>query len=409
MTPNAISSADTDGRERLEDAVRGLRAWVEARDFAGHDAYDALRSPFLKLVSLGMKWPRIAVIQTMKRSPINLRPLLGVRPGHNPKGLGLFLGSYARIHARSADPEVRRHAERLFELLTRCVTVTTNGHGWGYNFDWQSRAFYVPRGTPTIVNTAFIGHALIDAWKAFGEDRFLDLALPARGFILHDLARTVDGDAFCFSYTPIDRLIVHNANLLGASLLIRLHHVDPHPESRDVALASLAWSMRRQREDGSWWYADTDYQKWIDSFHTGFNLQSIRWFLDLGEAEEHRQGYERGVRFYADNFFLPDGRAKYFHDRLEPEDVHSYAQALAFFSGEGERYAPLVRRVADRMIDTFRMPEGWFAFQKRKGRPIRIPYIRWGQAWALYGLTSCLSPIGAFDPKGNMHADSRYS
>jgi hypothetical protein len=145
--------------------------------------------------------------------------------------------------------------------------------------------------------------------------------------------------------------------------------------------------MERQRSDGSWWYADTDYQKWIDSFHTGFNLQSIRWFLQRGEAEEFRRDYERGVQYYAEQFFEPDGTAKYFHDRTLPEDIHSYAQAIVFFSGEGEDYRRLVERITDTMITRFQTPEGWFCFQRRKGRPIRIPYIRWGQAWAFHGLT----------------------
>ena len=34
---------------------------------------------------------------------------------------------------------------------------------WGYNFDWQSRNFFAPRDTPTIVPTAFAARALIEA------------------------------------------------------------------------------------------------------------------------------------------------------------------------------------------------------------------------------------------------------
>ena len=81
----------------------------------------------------------------------------------------------------------------------------------------------------------------------------------------------------CFSYTPIDHTAVHNANLLGASLLIRLYKITGEEKLRRAALASLAYSMKYQHDDGSWYYAETAMQSWIDSFHTGFNLEAVRW------------------------------------------------------------------------------------------------------------------------------------
>lgn len=370
-----------------ERSCEALRHYVEAENYAGYDPYDALNSPLLRLASLSLKWPRIAITQTVKHFPVNLRPLLGVKKGHNPKGLGLFLWSYAKLYQATRDELYREKADYVFSLLEGVRSTQASGHAWGYNFNWQSRAFYVPKGTPTIVNTSFIAHALLDAYEAFGDQRYLDYALPIRDFYMQDLNRTPFGDTFCFSYTPIDHLIVHNANLLGASALFRLNAYDPDPVSKAAAEASLAYSMSCQREDGSWWYADTNYQKWIDSFHTGFNLQCIRYILDLGEASQYRQDFEEGVEYYANNFFLDDGTAKYFHDRTLPEDIHSYAQAIVFFCEMGEPYAELTERVMKKMISDFQSVKGHFYFQRRKGRPITIPYMRWAQSWAFHALT----------------------
>ena len=387
----AIDQNNTQSTYGVADqACTDLRSWIEAEDYKGYDPYDALNSPLLRLVSLGMKWPRIAVTQTVKHFPINLRPLLLVKKDYNPKGLGLFLWSYAKIYKATGDEAAKENAYKVLGLLKDCVSTGTSGNAWGYNFNWQSRAFYVPKGTPTIVNSSFIGHALIDAYEIFDDKQFLDMALPIADFILKDLNRTGSSDNFCFSYTPTDSLIVHNANLLGASLLIRLHEYSGNEEMEKAALASLEYSMSLQREDGSWWYADTDYQQWIDSFHTGFNLQAIRYFLDLGKAQQHQGSYERGVKYYADNFFKADGTAKYFHDRDLPEDIHSYAQAIVFFSGMGEQYKELLDRVAVKMLTTFRSPKGYFYFQRRKGKPISIPYMRWAQSWAFHALSEYL-------------------
>ena len=372
---------------RVRSAIDSLASYVEARDYQGYDPYDALNSPILRAASLGLKYPRIACTQLLKKLPINPRPLLLIPKGHNPKALALFLWSYAKIYTVDPQEHYLQNIDRLLELLEQTKGTENHGNGWGYNFPWQSRAFYVPRYTPTIVNSSFVGHALLDTYQATGSQRALAMALPIKTFILEDLHRTPHGDTFCFSYTPIDQLTVHNANLLGASLLIRLHQHEPDSVAREAALASLNYTMQHQRDDGSWWYADTSYQQWIDSFHTGFNLQSIQYFLEAGEAHEHLPAFQRGVEYYADNFFLKDGTAKYFHDRTEPIDVHSYAQAIVFFSQRGEAYRDLVDRIATRFLDTFRDPRGYFYFQARSGRTNKIPYMRWSQAWSLHALT----------------------
>lgn len=253
-----------------------------------------------------------------------------------------------------------------------------SGSCWGYNFDWQSRAFFISKYTPTVVNSSFIGHALLDAWEIVGEQRALVMAVSIKDFLLQDLHRTVEGDTFCFSYTPIDRTAVHNANLLGASLLIRLYEIIGDAELREAALASLAYSMKYQRDDGSWYYAETAMQSWIDSFHTGFNLEAIRRFLRLGQGLEYLSAYERGRSFYADNFSLADGTPKYYHDRVYPIDIHAPAQAVTFFVGEGPEYRELTDRVLAWMLAHLWSPKGYFYFRKSPCLTNRIPYMRWG-------------------------------
>ena len=78
-----------------------------------------------------------------------------------------------------------------------------------------------------------------------------------KDFTLTDLNRTTDGGgSFCFSYTPVDTEAVHNANLLGASTLARLTRYCDDDRLAQAALASLGYSMRHQREDGSWFCGD---------------------------------------------------------------------------------------------------------------------------------------------------------
>ncbi|OGW29179.1 MAG: hypothetical protein A2X59_08095 [Nitrospirae bacterium GWC2_42_7] len=371
----------------INHSLHMLRKYIEQEDFSGYDPYDALNSPILRAGSFGLKYPRIACIQLMKRLPINLRPLLFIRKDYNPKGLGLFLWGYAKLYKLEQKQEYLEKIGNLLDLLDSLKSKGYSGNCWGYNFDWQSRAFYVPKYTPTIVNSSFIGHALIDTYLYTGNKRALDMAMSIRDFLLKDLNRTGDNGTFCFSYTPIDRIAVHNANLLGASFLIRLFKYNNDPMTRDEALSSLSYSMKYQRPNGSWFYADTSYQSWIDSFHTGFNLQSVLYFLEEGYCEEHRQAFKKGVSFYADNFFLEDGTPKYYHDKTYPVDIHSPAQAIVFFSRMGKQYKELTERIIGWMINNMQDYKGYFYFQKTEGYMNKMPYMRWSQAWVFHALT----------------------
>jgi len=310
-----------------------------------------------------------------------------VKKEYNPKGLGIFLWGYAKLYAATKAPRCVEQIDRILDLLEVLKSRGYSGNSWGYNFDWQSKAFFVPKYTPTVVNSSFIGHALLDAWEMTGKKRALDMALPIADFILRDLNRHKEDDAVCFSYTPLDRYFVHNANLLGASLLIRLFRQTGNETCREVAFAALTYSMKYQREDGSWHYAEKKGAQSIDSFHTGFNLQAIRYFLEADLAGECRSAFERGVRFYCENFFLKDGTPKYYHDRIYPIDIHSPAQAVVFFSGMGGAYQALTHRIMNWMLANMQDQGGYFYFQKHRYYTNRIPYMRWSQAWAFHALT----------------------
>ena len=374
---------------QIETQIAKLQEFVCQRNYAGYDPYDALNSPVLRAASCGTKWGRIVCTQILKRCPLNVRPLLGIRFGQNPKALGLFLEGYARLYRREPRDEFLQSANYLIRRLASLSTPTRSGHGWGYNFDWQSRAFFVPKFTPSIVCSSFVAHALLDAAEVFGSEEARRLVIPVADFFLRDLNRTAEGDSFCFSYTPLDHYAVHNANLLGASVLIRLWKLTGVSSLRDSAFAALSYSMKHQHEDGSWYYSERDNAHWIDSFHTGFNLEAVRRFFDAGEGLNYTQAYARGVRFYADQFFLPDGTPKYYAHRTYPIDIHAAAEAISFFTDEGEQYAPLVDRVLQWTIKNLMHHSGFFYYQKSPRFTNHVPYMRWAQAWMFRALAAC--------------------
>jgi rhamnogalacturonyl hydrolase YesR len=374
----------------IDRCLEELELYLEKEHFKGYDPFDALNSPLLKNLSFNNRALRILYIQMLKRLPFNFRSVLSIKKDYNPKGVGLFLWGYAKLYEIYKKPEYLEKIEFFLDLLEDLRSEGYSGSCWGYNFDWQSRAFYLPRYTPTLVNSSFIGHALLDTHEYTKNRKSIEMALSIKDFILNDLNRTRDGFSFCFSYSPVDETAIHNANLLGASLLIRLYKYTKDESIRDAALAGLSYSMKYQRADGSWFYAETDIQRWIDSFHTGFNLQSLLYFLDEGFGNNFQEAIMKGIDFYAGNFFRPDGTPFYYSDRLYPIDIHSSAQAVVFFSKLGGKYQSAAESVLNWMLNNLRDQEGFFYYRKGRFARNKIPYIRWSQAWAFHALTEYL-------------------
>jgi hypothetical protein len=292
----------------------------------------------------------------------------------------------------------RNGIDHLIDLLRQTSTTGYAGHCWGYNFPWQSRLVYRPPYTPTIVNTAFIGHGLLDAHEATGYPIALETAVSTRDFILKDLSRQREGGEFCFSYSPREHDYVHNANALGASLLLRISQVTGDAVLKDTAYESMGYTVKHQREDGAWCFAEGG-RSWVDSYHTGFILESLRRFVKVRENgyPDWRENYARGMKYYAEKLFLDDGTPKHYDNKVHPIDLHCAAEAVCFFSGEGPRFRALTDQVMQWMLRNLWDERGFFYY--RKGRFVRtkIPYMRWSQAWGLRALVAfvCASPMGA--------------
>ncbi|HEY7544224.1 MAG TPA: delta-aminolevulinic acid dehydratase, partial [Blastocatellia bacterium] len=340
---------DTGTTRLCEQAIEKLLRYCRGEHWIGYDPYDGLNSPLAKALSFNSKFLRTAAIQLVKRSPINFRPLIGIKKALNPKGAALAaraitLLAHKREHKLPADiaPSAQGAADDLqkdFEtLISALISSRSEGYDdfcWGYNFDWQSRAFFAPRGTPNVVCTVFAAHAMLDWYDATTSQSSLDCAQSSCRFLLDALNRSRDENGFCFSYTPLDRSRVHNVNMLAAELLARVHKINGSEEFREAAESAAMWTLNRQRDGGSWFYGEADSQRWIDGFHTGYVLVSLRHLIDHLDRRDWTVHLERGFEFYKNNFFLEDATPKYYHDRAYPIDIHSSAQAVITFIESG--------------------------------------------------------------------------
>ena len=383
----------------IEQAHDELLQWCRRHNFAGFDPFDALNSRVLQSTSLTRsRTARLISTQLIKRSPLNLRRLARTPEQKNSKGIALFalagLSTYRRVKTREAEKEAR---ELLDELL-RMQIAGYSGAAWGYNFDWQSRHFFAPQGTPMIVPTAFAARALFDACETFKDNKYLETARSSCEFILKDLKRTVednnDGE-LCFSYSPLDETKVFNASLFAAETLAAAGELQGQTEFNDLAVRAARYVVRRQNEDGSWAYGAGPGQLWVDNFHTAYVLLSLSRIMKClpGGEIEFKPALQRGYRFWRERFFLADGWPKYYHDTLYPADAHAAATAIVTLIELRELDSDalsLAETIADWTIRNLRDSRGFFYYQRRRFYTVRTPFMRWTQAWMLYALARLL-------------------
>ncbi len=367
-----------------------LWKWCRAQGLAGYDPYDALNSRLFQATPLrNSRFARLAWTQFHKRSPINFRSLVGIPRERNAKAIALFALAALADYRRKPTKENEVEARELLDDLIWMSLKGRSGACWGYNFDWQSRSFFAPRGTPTIVPTAFAARALCEAAEVLSRDEYLPLARTICDFILNDLNRSQDDeDEVCFSYSPLDQTRVFNASLFAGETLAIVGKLTGEQSLIDWANRAAMYVVRRQHDDGSWAYGADSHQSWSDNFHTAYILTSLSRIIDADTGLE--SALRRGYEFWTERFFLNDGWPKYFPDRLYPADVHSAASAivaLVELRGRIPSTLLLAEEIADWAIENLRDRSGLFFYQRRRFYKVRIPYMRWSEGWMMYALS----------------------
>lgn len=379
----------------VEAAITKLLAYCRVNKWAGYDPYDALNSKALRVLPfLNSRLPRLVLTQTLKRSPINLRRTLLIPKTQNPKAIALFLSAFiilaeTGLAADHADL-VELMVGRLEALRSRDVPYWC----WGYSFPWQGRTVVVPAMAPNLVCTSFAASALLDAYGQRGDSRFLNMAESAAEYMLNELFWS-EGSAAGFSYPlPSLQSRTHNANLLASALLGRVYKHTGKERFLAPALQAARYAAAQQHSDGSWDYGAAPSQRWIDNFHTGYNLCALHSISQCFDTTEFDSCIRRGFEFYRTHFFRDDGAVRYFHDRTYPIDIHCVAQSiitLLRFSHLDGGNVSLAASVFQWAIKHMQDDCGFFYYRVLRFYTIRTSYMRWSQAWMLLAMATLLS------------------
>ena len=362
---------------------------AKKHDYAGQDPFDGLNSRFFnwfpgfKKGIFGLAW-----IQLHKRLAINLRPLFGIPKKRNPKGIGLFVLGLLEDYKATNEQVYLDEAIQLADwLLTQQSDRELWQHScWGYHFDWNARAFFVPKGKPNVITTIYVAQALYALSEITGKTKYSEPALDSAHFIVKTLYTELDGRQF-FGYIPGETAFVHNANLWGAAWVAKVAALTDNQEYKKLALSAARQTVSEQGTDGSWVYGARHHHQFIDGFHTGYNLEALTLLSDALVTDEFKTAIDLGLQYYKVHLFEEDGTAKYYNNNRYPLDMHCVSQAIFTLLKVGktaEDFA-MAEKIINRSIETLYLPTHQrFIYQKNKHFTNKVDYVRWTQAWVYY-------------------------
>jgi len=371
---------------QLHESIIRLFEWLEKNDYRGYDTFDGL-SAFLRPLTFENKFLRIALQQSVRRFPLNTRPLLGIKKSCSTKGMGFLARGFLRLHQATGDPLWREKAEFALHWLVNNQSKGYSGACWGNHFDYQSRGFYLPKGVPTIVWTSLIGHAFLDGYEHLKKAEYLQVAQSACEHILHDLQAFPYGDSVCITYVPGLDCQVHNANTLGASLLARTYSYSRDEAYLHLARKALLYTAEHQHPDGSWYYSERTDSHWIDNFHTGYVLDCYKQYLQSTGDERFESTMNLGYEYWKKTFFSQEGTPRYYNHKTLPIDIQCCSQAidtLTFFSDRDPEAALLAAKVARWTLRHMQDHTGYFYYRRYSPWIVnKTATLHWGQATML--------------------------
>jgi rhamnogalacturonyl hydrolase YesR len=375
--------------QELRGAIDRLDTWVQQANWQGYDPFDGLSSPLTPYLTLRRPLLRQVWQQLIRRCPFNLRPLVGIRPATSSKAMGFFALGYLALYETSGEEAHLDRARHCLDWLEANHAEGYSGYCWGNHFDYQSRGGRIAHGVPTIVWTGLIGHAFIAAYELLSEARYLEVADCACMSILRDFGWWETGQDLCLSYTPCAPCDIHNSNMIGASLLAGVYKHTKNSEYLRISERAVRFTVRHQLPSGGWYYGVDPKWHWIDSFHTGYVLESLFRYMDSTGNEAFRESLLKGHRYFLDTFFGADGTPKYYDHKARPLDIQCASQGiqtLVQLRSLDSDSVPTAVKVAEWTIANMQDTSGHFHFRKHRFMNNRTPTLHWGQATMLAAL-----------------------
>jgi hypothetical protein len=360
--------------------------YARERDYTGYDYFDGMSSRVLQALPVDNKWVNIAVQESIKRAPVNVRPYFLVEQRQNFKGTALFSMANETAYSLTGDEMYREESRALADWLVDNRADGYAGFCGGHTHEMQQLDERRPANTPNVVPTSYGVKALLRAAEYEGD--YATVARTAAAFVDEDLKYTEFDDGARIVYQPYfdGEFYTLNGGAVGARLHVDLYEEFGDPALLDRARKLLDYIATKQTDVGGWMYRDPASASHLsmDNHHNGFVLESYLRYQEVAGDERYRDTVERSLQFHREYLFDPNGAPNWDEQKAYPKDIHAATQGIIVFSKAGE--FTFARKILDWVFANLYAGQGQFYYQKRRFYTKRFTLMRWCQAWMAYAL-----------------------
>lgn len=392
MTDTRAKTAGLTG-EILEKTLR----YAREREYTGWDYADGMSSRVLQGLPFENKWVNLAVQETIKRAPVNIRPLMLVEQRRNYKGTALF--TMANLTAHQLGIEGADYKAEARDLADWLVSERTPGYAGFCGASRHEIQHLDKKGLPTwpdMVSTAYAVRALLaahDAGLDTGETDYAKTVRSVADFIDEDLEYEEIEEGARMKYVPTwsSEHYTLNAVALGGITLLELDARFEGNKYRERGEKLLDYVVSRQQPEGGWMYRDPPSASHLsmDNHHNGFIIESLLRHAELTGSDRYAAVLDEALPFYRNQLFEANGAPNWDESRAYPRDIHGAAQGIIVFTLAGDFES--AERIIEWVLGTLYAGDGRYYFRQERLYTKRITLMRWCEGWMAYALSSYLA------------------
>lgn len=322
-----------------------------------------------------------------KVSPINFRDILKIPRFPNTKSNALLL--LALLHY---DPfRYKVEIDNLIDWFENNKSIEFSETSWGFASNIDLSEYNSGPGKTSLIISLFVIYAYIKHYELFKDERILKSIMEFDILIRTKWLKQETENSLWYSYLPGKKIEIYNATAKVGRFYTLMYKLTNNNIYKENVTKILSYLLQEQREDYSWPYSD--YNKYVDGFHTAFVLEAIIEMNTIVKDARFYEMFNNGAEYYLKNLFTgseplhfsSSDKMKNFRKTMIGTEIRDCAMAIIFFSKIDNR------KMADEVIDysfkrLYSEKKQYFFFYKNSLWSSKIPFIRW-QSWMIYALS----------------------
>jgi len=367
--------------KKLEIMIKGLKKWLSENDYNYFQCNDVPPALFTKSHTINV------FLRTFFRlCPINFRCNKNIP--FTPQGVVSLLMAYLKID----DIKV---INLLFSRALKLRSQKSNNFSLKQGTRIAVNMYENSEEDPTPLNTVWFGQALLsDSKDRLNPKQKEDILKSIADYLTDELGyedHGPEGIYFYYGYNFKKEII--NASAQISSFLIETGHRYNCPKYIELGERGILYVLKKQNDDGSWYYASKPDRSTIDNFHQGYILKALlscRSLLsfDISESIDKSLNYYKTKLFYNkkdelipvryDKRYTPLNT--WLFQKADTRDISTALEIFSLYYIDKENIKGLIKYTYNNLFDkrknTIACEKGLFWTNK-------IPYLEF-EGWMLY-------------------------